>query len=207
MAILRQQKKPQRGNASRQTRGARAGSIGGKGVWPGGRKRSGRIGVRRPKVASDGQWAVSGRWLRSGREGLPSRGSRERGERRRSRSASSAVARALVGPLVVRRQPVYQHRSSALRRTARCRSGRRAMPAVAGAVQRILRKARGPAGRPRAADAASLTPPPRSPDATRAAHTRPAAPSGPHAARPRSRCRAPSRGSGRHCARSTAGAR
>lgn len=155
----------------------------------------GRIVMRRPMAARGERLVVT----RSGLAGFPSRALRERGMTAR-RGATTTAARAGVSACV-----------SADRRRfapAPCRAGAaaRAMPAFAGGAQHMLRNMRGPIGRPRAA-AASLTPPPRSPDATRAAHTRPAAPSGPHAFPPRSRCRAPSRGSGRHCARSTAGAR
>ncbi len=175
------------------SRAGRTGQRKGRGPGP-----SARAGSRRA-----GGWrCVSGRrcvkrgwqrWVR--RAGWPSRAAKATGGRQRNRAGNRR--RACVGSLV------WSVGDSARRRAG---TAVPAMPATAGAAQRTVRNSRENAGR-RRSDAASLTPPPRSPDATRAAHTHPAAPSVPHAVQPRSRCPARSRGSGRHCARSTAGAR
>lgn len=128
---------------------------------------------------------------------------------RLARAGTTAVQRNACGRMTTAPSPPPARRFARTAGDSTSRLGGTtvgARPATAGAAQRRLRDSRGIAER-RRTDAAPLTPRLRSPDATRAAHTRPAARSVPRGARPRSRRPAPSRGSGRHCARSTGGAR
>ncbi len=181
-----------------ETNPGRAGRIDRRNEEMGGAERPGRV-VPRGRMAGREEWMACA-WCAPA--GLPSRATSATGwrQRNRERTRQDPPARSLFRSFALSlfrsfalslfrsfarscvRAFVQRVSSNSTRRHAGAAVP--AKPATAGAVQRTSWDSHVNTGR-RHADAAPITPPPRSPDATRAAHTHPAAPSVPHDARPR----------------------